>query len=335
MRPKNLNLVVILIITTFSLSLSLDIDIIEAYSSQNSESLDELYDYFEPYKMNEILSASMEGMKTYVYSDILLSPPDDEYYPKLNITEELMKINVSIHRPFYEFYREYKRTLNKIKDIQLLVLPENLTLEHSYIEFSKYAVCLPFRFRMEYDENKNIKLFIKDFPSCSEYYDHSVKDFIASHENISLVSINDTDPFDFIQNFGKEFYDMKNPHARFSLMLRNIHIFYLNMIPLDMNETSNINFSFGEDEEDNLSISYHIIKPNNIFNEKEVNLIDKKEFDEFFEQEMKSKQGFGNIFEIKNKFLNIKNIYKNINSEKNEDEIEWNYKSDGLYCKVD
>ena len=335
MRSKNLNLVVILIITTFSLSLSLDIDIIEAYSRQNSESLDELYDYFEPYKMNEILSASMEGMKTYVYSDALLSPPDDEYYPKLNITEELMKINVSIYRPFYEFYREYKRTLNKIKDIQLLVLPENLTLEHSYIEFSKYAVCLPFQFRMEYDENKNIKLFIKDFPSCSEYYNQSVKDFIASHENISLVSISDTDPFDFIQNFGKEFYDMKNPHARFSLMLRNIHIFYLNMIPLDMNETSNINFSFGEDEEDNLSISYHIIKPNNIFNKKEVNLIDKKEFDEFFEQEMKGKQGFGNIFEIKNKFLNIKNIYKNINSEKNEDEIEWNYKSDGLYCKVD
>ena len=331
---KNFNTNIILFISLFSLSLNIETQ--NAYSSLDAISLDELYQNFEANKISEIILASIEGMKTYVYSDIILSPPDETYYPKINITEELMNINTLTDRPFYEFYREYRKALNKIKDINLLVLPEKINLENNIIDFSKYSACLPFKFRMDYDDYNETKIFIKDFPYCSNYYDKNIKDFILNHENVSLVSINGINPFDFIQNFGKDFYDTKNPHARFTMMLRNIHCFFLNMIPLNADELSGINFSFGGSDEEKLILDYYVIKTENLFNKNENSLVDLKKFENFFNAEMKNKQGFGNILEIKNKFLKFKNLYNN-NLVNDEDNIKWNYQSvnGALKCKVD
>ena len=286
--------------------------------------------------MNTIISSSIEIMKTYVYSDIILIPPEEDYYPKLNITEELNKMNITYYRPFYEFYRDYRKTMNLIKDINLLVLGEEIkSIEN--IQFSKYSACLPFKFRMDYDENNDIKIFISEFTDCISFYDQEIKEFIKDHVNISLISINDIDPFDYIQNFGKDYYDTRNPHGRFSLMLRNIHCFFLNMIPLNKEELSGLKLIFGESEKDILKLDYYIIKPNEIFGENELKLIDIKDFDEYFKQEMKGKQGFGNIFEIKNKFLKSKNLYNNNNLKEKEEDIKWDYESDnkGLKCKAD
>ena len=182
---KNFNKNIILFISLSSLLLSLNIETRKTHPSLNVISLDELYKNFEANKMSEIILASIEGMKTYVYSDIILSPPDETYYPKINITEELMNINTSIDKPFYEFYREYRKALNKIRDINLLVLPEKINLENNIIDFSKYSVCLPFKFRMDYDEYNETKIFIKDFPYCSVNYDKNIKNFIINHENVS------------------------------------------------------------------------------------------------------------------------------------------------------
>ena len=290
------------------------------YSSVTEISLDKLYENFSSYRMSEIIQASIELMKIYVYSDIIQNPPNENYYPKINITEELIKINTSEDRPFYDFYREYKKTLNKLKDINLILSPEKVPLLNNTINFTQYIACLPFQLRMDYDENNEIKIFIKDFPYCREKYNKSIQNFIIRHENDSLVSINNQDPFEFIQNFGKEFYDTKNPHARFSFMLRNIHLFFLFLIPLNKEELSMINFSFGENEEDNINLDYYIFKDNDIFDK----------------NEMKNRQGFGNFFEINNNFMKLSNLNNSNNSDIiSENEIEWDYISSGMFCKVD
>ena len=221
----NINLNIFLFFISLSLLFCINIKNSKIHSSLTSISLEELYKTFYKDDMRTIISASIEGMKTYVYSDIILSPPEVNYYPKFNTTEELTKIDVSRDRPFYEFYRDCKRTLNGIKDINLIVLTEQI-YSSTIIDFSKYSVCLPFQFRLDYDENNEIKLFISEFPDCSAFYDIAVQNFIKNHVNHTLKSINDFDPFEFIQNFGKDFYDTKNPHARFSVMLRNIHCFF-------------------------------------------------------------------------------------------------------------
>ena len=336
MFNKNINLNIFLFFITFSLLFCIDNKINKIYSSLTSISLEELYKTFYNDKMRNIISSSIEGMKTYVYSDIILSPPEVNYYPKFNTTEELTKIDVSRDRPFYEFYRDYKRTLNGIKDINLIVLAEQI-YSSTIIDFSKYSVCLPFQFRLDYDENNEIKLFISEFPECSAFYDISVHNFIKNNVNHTLISINDFDPFEFIQNFGKDFYDTKNPHARFSLMLRNIHCFFLNMIPLKEEELSGLQLNWGESEHDKLILDFHVVKPENLFDDNELGLLDLKEFDMFFKQEMKNKDGFGNVFEIKNNFLKSKNIYNNVNSIDDGESIKWDYESDnlGLKCKVD
>ena len=310
----------------------------ELVSLNNGEqTLEELYKNYDKHYMEELINLSKEGLKTYVYSDIIQNPPqnEDNYYPKLNIDSELSNINILNERPFYDFYRDYKKALNKIKDINLLVLPETIDINGNKIDFSKYAACLPFYLRMDHDENNETKIYIKEYTVCSGFYEQNVKDFIKNHENVPLIEINSMDVFEFIHNFGKDFYDTRNPHARFNLILRNFHSFYLNMIPFNVDEISDLNFTFGYNETENLCLSYYIIKPDNLFDEKESKEINKDEFDEFFKKEMNNSKGLGNILEIKNKFLASKNIYTNL--DENAESIEWNYNSPngGLKCRVD
>ena len=106
---------------------------------------------------------------------IIKNPPSEDYYPKLNIIEELNKIDTSNSRPFYDFYREYRKTMNLIKDINLLILGEEFTGSEIIIQFSLYSVCLPFKFEMDYDKNQEVKLFISEFSNCIGFYCQSNK----------------------------------------------------------------------------------------------------------------------------------------------------------------
>ena len=259
------------------------------YLDFEDNSLSELYNSLDTVAMNEIIEASIQGLETYVYSDIILNPPNDTYFPKVNITQELLNINISEGRPFYDFYRDYRKALNKIKDKNLLIFPVTINLGNE-IHISQYQICLPFSLRMDYDENKEIKIFIKEYSDCSKYYSESERAWIKGHENIFLDKINGEDAFEFIQNFGKEFYDTKNSHARFSYILRKIHIIPLYLVPFEIEEFSNFTFTFGNDD-DTLKIDYHLMKPNTVFNEEESELVDKEEFNDFFQSENEKEKG--------------------------------------------
>ena len=166
----------------------------------DNDSLSELYENLSSKAMNEIIDASIQALEAYVYSDIILNPPNDTLYPKVNITKELLNITTSEDRAFYDFYRDYKKTLNKIKDKNLMILPDTINLGEE-IHISQYQICLPFSLRMDYDENKEIRIFIKEYPDCSNYYNESERNWIKKHENIFLDKINGEDAFEFIQNF--------------------------------------------------------------------------------------------------------------------------------------
>ena len=118
-----------------------------------------------------------------------------------------------------------------------------------------------------------------------------------------MDKINNFDAFTYIQKFGNDFYGVKNFHAQFSYYIKNSHFFYSNKIPLSQQDIDSITFSF--ENNNSLTIKYHIIKPENLFNENEKSVINKDEFDIYFSN-IKNK----NIFDIKIEFLKSKKYSK-------------------------
>ena len=303
-------------------------------SKNLSNSIEELNENVNSTYMKDVISDLEKVMDAYVYSDISQSPPNTDYFLKVNIQEELSKIETYKDRPFYDFYRDIRKALNKLRDIHLDIIGKDISFGKNLIRFSQYALCLPFKLLMDYNSENQIKIFIDEYPECSSYYDEDILEFIRNNKNISLEKIQNIDAFEYIQKLGNEFYEVKNPHAHFSFYIKNFHFFYLNRIPLLQDEIdSNIIFSF---KDKILPLRYHIIKPDNLFDENEKNIINKEEFDIYFSKKI-SKFENKNIFEIKNEFLKLKNLYNKIDSENKSKEIKWHYETQQkeFKCRVD
>ena len=73
----------------------------------------------------------MEALKNilnqiYVYDDISKNPPNDSYYGVVNLTEEFEKIPTS-NRKYFDFYRDIKKVIAKVKDLHFYFTAFNYT----------------------------------------------------------------------------------------------------------------------------------------------------------------------------------------------------------------
>ena len=315
----------LLIYLTFSFAKS---ESVGFYSTDSPNSIEELNEKVNSTYMKDVISDLQSIIDSYVYSDISQNPPNIGYHVKVNLKEVLSNIDTSKDRAFYEFYRDIRRALNKVGDFQLDIISKEISFGKGIINFSQYALCLPFKLHLEKNQDKEVKIYVEEYSECSSFYENDVIEFIKSHKTIYLDKINDVDAFTYIQKFGNDFYGVKNFHAQFSYYIRNFHCFYLNKIPLSQQEIDSITFSF--EDNNSLTIKYHIIKPENLFNENEKNVINKDEFDIYFSN-IKNK----NIFDIKTEFLKSKNMLE-VDSELNE-LIKWDYetKNGEFKCRAD
>ena len=72
---------------------------------------------------------------------------------------------------------------------------------------------LPFNFKIKsYDGDYRLFIEANNLAYIKKYYNSEISDFIDSHRNIPLKTINDIDPFDYIQNWSR-FKKLKNKHA--------------------------------------------------------------------------------------------------------------------------
>ena len=128
---------------------------------------------------------------------------------KVDLLEGFNSISTDENRPFYEFYRDIKTALGKSRDGSLDILGGKVFLGNEEIKFEEYIICLPFKLYLDYDENNEVKMYMKEFPECSKYYDESVRTAIQKNLNKPIDYINGTDSFEFIMNHGRELYNMK------------------------------------------------------------------------------------------------------------------------------
>lgn len=218
--------------------------------SSGTIDLSQLYKEVDSIYMNNIISNLTSLLEGYVYLDIVKNPPNSKHQ-KINLIEELRKINISSNKPFYEFFREIRRVIGSVKDVHLAIMPLNN-------QALNYTACIPFSFEIKADENNEYQINMRNSSHCNfKYNNTNISYFInnAIENKTKIISINNQNTFDFFQNFGTEYFDLKNDHSRFTLMLQYISNIPLIFLPFNESELIlNIKLSNGQEE----SIPYFI-----------------------------------------------------------------------------
>ena len=217
--------------------------LIKNESSGNID-LSQLYKEVDSIYMNNIITNLTLLLEGYVYLDIVKIPPNSKHQ-KVNLIEELKKINISSNKPFYEFFREIRRVIGLVKDVHL----EIMSLNNQALN---YTACIPFSFEIKTDENNEYQINMKNSSHCNfKYNNTNITDFInnAIENKTKIISINNQNAFDFFQNFGKEYFDLKNEDSRFTLMFKYIPNIPLTFLPFNESELIlNIKLSNGQEE---------------------------------------------------------------------------------------
>ena len=313
-----------------------------------------LYEDLNEDYTNYVISNLASLLNAYVFVDVSQNP---KIFKTNHSTHEPIDLIDSINnvkkdnRKYYEFYREIRGILGTVKDMHLNIFslksPNKRKLEG-------VSACIPFSFYIDKDSNDNkVKVYIKYFENCAKYYNDEIKNYVwtKSETKIALKSINGKDPFDYIQNFGWNYFGTKSLHGYFSIIKTIIHSLYLYMYPFTPEEL-NVKYEFEsvDGKEDFIILDYYVVYPTfssitkryNINN----NLLNNYKDDmsiEFFKEEMKkytNNINIPNIFEMFDKYNEINGIFKKINETNKQ--IKWDYETnyniedkEGIKCRVD
>ena len=269
-----------------------------------------------------------------MFLDIIKNPPAPEGHPDyvhkpVHLIETLNSINRT-DRKFYDFYQEIRKDLAAPRNLQLRIYGLFSTKN---TKISYMTACLPFSFYVDKDSNNKARLFIKYFDDCAQFFDEEIRNITRekADKKIALEKINDKDPFDYIQEWGRIYQGLKSPHGHFTLMKTIIHAFYIRLLPYSPEELK-MKFKF-EDETKTLDLDYYIYMPDT------AQMFLEDDFENYFESTVKKYQNKimePNIFELIKSYKKEKRLL--IEENQKIKTINWDIQSeeeDGIRCRVD
>ena len=290
-----------------------------------------LYKEIDEIKSEYIIgNISLYLEKFYVYKDIAKKPPlienlENYHHKPINMIDSMNKISTK-NRTYLGLFQDINSILRAVRDDHLDIVLTNI---EDKLNLASTSFCIPFEFLIEIDSNNNTKLKIKAYNDCLNFYSNKnyILNFLKEHENIYIKSINNTEPFEYIQKFGK-IQNLKNRHAQFTENLKKITTSRTDFNPLDLSDLININYEY--ENGDIINIDYYFITPDN-FND-----INQKEFEEYINNINKNQPNIHlipNIFESKKLFKRKKGI----NIDQIKDSIKWDIETKDkiLKCRVD
>jgi len=184
--------------------------------------------------------------------------------------------------------------------------------------------CLPFYFVIKEHKGEYRIFIIKN--SCYSLFKNA-QQFIDSHLDIPIKSINDIDPFDYVQNW--KFQKLKNNHSDFTYKMSYnlITKIFLMQNPLNYSDISMNDYEF--DDNQTLKIQYELFMLKTI-----------KQFDNYLKDEVrKSYNSFFPIDEMYDKFLISKGLKKELKTGNEEGDKKWDFiyeeNNKFIKCRVD
>ena len=196
----------------------------------------------------------------YAFNEISLNPPqpsfNNNYHEKVDIITEFLNIkgNLNDDTKVYDFYREIILSISKLKDCHIQINWNILKREEFYL-FS------PIEFIIRETEDGIPQLFanclVEEFSDCiaCENIDE-VFDVYNENDEIPIKSINDKNPFDFINDFGNNFLSTKNEHSTFSFKMKFHNDLDLSDYPFSIEDFPQLDIEF--ESEAHIYTKYYI-----------------------------------------------------------------------------
>ena len=184
---------------------------------------------------NQVLDDLKKLLEYYVYIDLLKNPPQPSglpnYNPKVDTIEEIEKIrsNLSNETNYYDFFRKIRLLIDSYKDAHMSYGLRGYSFDYVFLSPIKLITVQP-----EHGSPYMIASAIND----ETYFKNGTKVFkiINDNEGKSIHTINGQSPFDFIQNFGGKFFNLKNPQANYAFKTHNYMAPFFAYFPFDEDE---------------------------------------------------------------------------------------------------
>ena len=205
---------------------------------------------------NNVIDDLKKILNYYVFIDVYKNPPqpafDDHYFPIVDTFAELENIRSEITEDtnYYDFFRKIREFIDSYKDAHM---------SYGLNAFpSKYAFLCPIKLKTIEPENGTIYMTAELAYNDETYFKNGTEVFevIERNKDVSILSINGQSPFDFMQNFGNKFFNLKNPHATYAFKTHNYLAPFIIYFPFDENEINfKVEYSNGDFFETELAIA--------------------------------------------------------------------------------
>ena len=269
---------------------------------------------------------------SYAFYDIAKNPPQPSknYHSIVDIEKKLKEINPS-NMNSLEFYRIVFNSLSGLKDPHIRLFMDNF-------DFNYFNILGPFDYIIkEYQGKQRMFIECQEADILNLFDDPNevgIAEFCLYSDEKPIKSINNRDPFEFVNNFGGNYVATKNGHGTFSFKMKFHNDVSLRDYPLTYEELSN-NLEVIFDDEDQTNITTNYIFKSDIYIYDSQNYL----------RSLRSGRGFyaGKFFK-EGKFAKKKNIipkreiHKNKNNRKFRNlssYIPWNYKENDFKCYAD
>ena len=200
----------------------------------------------------------------YAFNEISINPPqpslNNDYHKKVDIYSSLTKIKEKIRNneitKVYDFYSEISYSISQLKDCHIQINWNQLNLD-------EFFVIAPINFIIREEENGEPKLYANclsdDFLvdiNLPLDFDENILEECDNNSEFSIQSINDKNPFDYINDFGSNLLSTKNEHATFSFKLQYHNDLPLSDYPLKIEEFEQLIIEF--ESGDTIETKYYI-----------------------------------------------------------------------------
>ena len=267
--------------------------------------------------------------KFYIYKDIAKIPPkidnfENYHHKPIDLLADVNNI-ARKNQTHLSLYQDIFKVLNSVRDGHLGI---RLNKIGNTFDLASAEYCSPFDLYIGNISDKPV-VKIRAYEDCLGVAENkdSILKFIEAHADIPIRSINRTNPFTFIQDFGK-LQVFRNRHAQFTYNLISVKHSSIRGMPYDLSDLTDIEYEF--ENGDIINMNYLLVSSANLQD------IDKEEFDEFYHSIIYNQSNpflIPNLFQTKKIFLKQKGLL----FDETPDKIQWDTQTqDGLLkCKVD
>ena len=292
----------------------------------------QIIDYFNKKSLtkddrdNIIKYISNTFSEIYAFNEIAKNPPqpdfDPQYHTPVDIQKKLKEINTT-NLTNYDFYREISLVLAELKDGHIRIF-------WNEFKFNEFFIRAPIEFYIQENGNSEPKIFgecaendVINLFINAEYIEKLCASYSNNH---SIYSINDMDPFEWINNFGGNFISTKNSQATFSFKLRYHNQVSLGDYPFTLEELKNFKVVFDNEEKSYFTTDYLIYSDIDIESENRLRNLENK-------KNIKINKVNKNNIKLKKHNNSLKRKSK---IRKLETVIDWDYQyKDELKCIYD